>query len=75
MTPPKTFAPKEQAQTPDTIIMAAYLISRTIDPLFALFIGASAATLRIRREEIEAGRNPVDAFTSLKRRIGWYFGH
>lgn len=30
-----------------------YIISRTLDPLFALFIGFSAAGMRIRREENE----------------------
>lgn len=30
-----------------------YLLSRTLDPLFALFIGSTSAWLRIRREEVE----------------------
>lgn len=30
-----------------------YIISRTLDPLFALLIGFSAAGMRIRREENE----------------------
>ncbi|KAL6720146.1 hypothetical protein ACLMJK_002067 [Lecanora helva] len=30
-----------------------YIISRTLDPLFALVIGISAAGIRIRREENE----------------------
>jgi len=30
--------------------------NRTLDPIFALFIGASAAMTRIRREEKEKGR-------------------
>ena len=43
------------------------------DPIFALFIGASAATIRIRREEAEAGRTPTQALEALKRRVSWYF--
>lgn len=35
----------------------AYLISRGLDPLFALFIGTSAAAMRISREEKEMGRS------------------
>jgi hypothetical protein len=34
-----------------------YIISRTLDPLFALFIGLSAAAMRINREEKEKGRS------------------
>jgi len=34
---------------------ATYIISRTLDPLFALTIGISAAVLRIRREEVAKG--------------------
>lgn len=32
-------------------------MKRTLDPLFALTIGLSAATVRIQREERAAGRN------------------
>ena len=35
----------------------AYIISRTLDPIFALFIGLCAATMRINREEKELGRS------------------
>lgn len=40
-------------------MMAAptYIISRAGDPLFALFIGLSAAAVRIRREERAQGRD------------------
>ncbi|KAF8544424.1 hypothetical protein BDD12DRAFT_872673 [Trichophaea hybrida] len=51
-----------------------HLISRAADPLFALVIGASAAALRIRREEAEAGRDTTQALETLRRRVGWYFG-
>lgn len=40
-----------------TLPRFAYIISRRIDPIFALFIGFSAATLRIRREEMEKGHS------------------
>jgi Non-classical export protein 1 len=33
-----------------------YLISKVADPIFALFIGLSAAATRINREEKELGR-------------------
>ncbi|KAI9374555.1 hypothetical protein BJX61DRAFT_540679 [Aspergillus egyptiacus] len=39
--------------------MPVYLISKAADPIFALAIGASAAMLRIRREERE--KNPEKA--------------
>ncbi|KAL3466579.1 hypothetical protein BJX64DRAFT_250350 [Aspergillus heterothallicus] len=39
--------------------MPVYLISKAADPLFALTIGASAALIRIRREERE--RHPERA--------------
>ncbi|TVY57174.1 hypothetical protein LSUE1_G007888 [Lachnellula suecica] len=34
-----------------------YIITRTLDPLFAVFIGLSAAAMRINREEKEVGRS------------------
>lgn len=33
-----------------------YIISRTLDPIFAVVIGVGAAVTRIRREEMEKGR-------------------
>jgi len=54
--------------------MVKYLISRTADPLFALFIGLSAAAVRIRREERGAGRDPALIMDTLKKRLGYYFG-
>jgi Non-classical export protein 1 len=33
-----------------------YLISKIADPIFALFIGVSAAAMRINREEKELGK-------------------
>ncbi|KAK5045025.1 hypothetical protein LTR84_010173 [Exophiala bonariae] len=34
-------------------IAQPWLISKFVDPIFAVFIGLSAATLRIRREQLE----------------------
>jgi hypothetical protein len=35
----------------------AYLISKVADPVFAIFIGLSAAATRINREEKDLGRS------------------
>jgi hypothetical protein len=35
----------------------AYLISKVADPIFAVFIGLSAAATRINREEKDLGRS------------------
>ncbi|KAK0705266.1 hypothetical protein B0H67DRAFT_649614 [Lasiosphaeris hirsuta] len=48
----------------------AYVISRVADPIFAVFIGLSAAALRIKREEGEKGRTTQQTFDALRRRIG-----
>ncbi|KAL2809543.1 hypothetical protein BJX63DRAFT_405306 [Aspergillus granulosus] len=61
--------------------MPVYLISKAADPLFALTIGASAALIRIRREERE--KHPERAaeigfgavFETGKERLGrWWNG-
>ncbi|KAK4963170.1 hypothetical protein LTR10_000798 [Elasticomyces elasticus] len=52
---------------------APYLIGRVIDPLYAVFIGAGAAAVRIRREEKEKGRNTSDSVESLKQRVQMLF--
>ncbi|KAI4715414.1 hypothetical protein E4T48_08404 [Aureobasidium sp. EXF-10727] len=44
--------------------------NRNLDPVFALFIGASAAVVRINRDEKEKGKTTQDTIESLKRRIG-----
>ncbi|OBT67876.1 hypothetical protein VE03_02450 [Pseudogymnoascus sp. 23342-1-I1] len=53
----------------------AYIISRSLDPIFALFIGLGAASMRINREEKELGRSTketVDAgLRGGYRRIGF----
>ncbi|KAG6081350.1 hypothetical protein E4U16_007557 [Claviceps sp. LM84 group G4] len=36
----------------------AYIISRVADPIFAVFIGVSAAAMRINREEKAKGYTP-----------------
>ncbi|KAK5727628.1 hypothetical protein LTR17_012588 [Elasticomyces elasticus] len=52
---------------------APYLIGRVIDPLYAVFIGAGAAAVRIRREEKEKGRSTSDSVESLKQRVQMLF--
>lgn len=46
----------------------AYIISRTLDPVFALFIGLGAATMRINREEKELGRSTKETIDAGLRR-------
>ncbi|KAK0939840.1 hypothetical protein LTR29_008577 [Friedmanniomyces endolithicus] len=57
---------------------APYLIGRPdpyrfIDPLYAVFIGAGAATVRIRREEKAQGRSVEESVESVRRRVGMLF--
>jgi hypothetical protein len=42
----------------------AYLISKIADPIFALFIGISAAAMRINREEKELGRSTKETINA-----------
>ncbi|ELR01723.1 hypothetical protein VC83_00953 [Pseudogymnoascus destructans] len=49
----------------------AYIISRTLDPIFALFIGLGAASMRINREEKELGRSTKETIDAGLRRIGF----
>ncbi|KAL8906633.1 MAG: hypothetical protein Q9207_001887 [Kuettlingeria erythrocarpa] len=54
-----------------------YIISKRLDPIFAVFVGLSAATIRIRREEIEKGHTGGmnDIGAKIKRRgIGVWKG-
>lgn len=44
-----------------------YIISRVADPIFAVFIGVSAAALRINREEKEKGRTTQETIAALRR--------
>ncbi|CAD0112694.1 unnamed protein product, partial [Aureobasidium uvarum] len=56
----------------------AYIISKSVvsrpgctkNIVFALFIGGSAAVVRINRDEKEKGKTTQDTIESLKRRIG-----
>ncbi|KIM98847.1 hypothetical protein OIDMADRAFT_19877 [Oidiodendron maius Zn] len=49
----------------------AYLISKVADPVFAIFIGLSAAATRINREEKELGRSTKDTINAGFRRLGF----
>ncbi|KAK0747575.1 hypothetical protein B0T21DRAFT_279039 [Apiosordaria backusii] len=44
-----------------------YIISRIADPIFAVFIGISAAATRINREEKEKGRTTQETLNTLRR--------
>ncbi|KAH6850935.1 hypothetical protein B0I37DRAFT_124867 [Chaetomium sp. MPI-CAGE-AT-0009] len=50
----------------------AYIISRVADPIFAVFIGVSAAALRINREEKEKGKTTQDIIETARRRLGFF---
>ncbi|CAK4029919.1 hypothetical protein MYCFIDRAFT_52915 [Lecanosticta acicola] len=52
---------------------APYLISRAIDPIFAVSVGITAAAVRINREEKEKGRTTEQTMEALKRRTGMLF--
>ncbi|KAF2223205.1 hypothetical protein BDZ85DRAFT_282239 [Elsinoe ampelina] len=51
-----------------------YIISRNLDPIFALFIGLSAAYTRINREQTEKGFSRQDTLDQLQRRFDIAFG-
>ncbi|OCL13084.1 hypothetical protein AOQ84DRAFT_372497 [Glonium stellatum] len=53
----------------------AYLISKTLDPLFAIGVGAAAAAARINREEKAKGRTMAETVEVLKRRVQLAFGN
>ncbi|KAI4152116.1 MAG: hypothetical protein LQ340_003101, partial [Diploschistes diacapsis] len=44
-----------------------HLISPLLDPVFAVFVGVSAAAMRIRREEKEQGRSAEETWEILRR--------
>ncbi|PVI01997.1 hypothetical protein DM02DRAFT_503823, partial [Periconia macrospinosa] len=50
-----------------------YIISKRLDPLFALSIGLMAAATRIRREEVEKGRDVGQTLEVLRRRVGGWW--
>lgn len=47
-----------------------YIISKTIDPLFAISIGLAAAGTRINREEKEKGRSTQQSVDLFRKRVG-----
>ncbi|XP_014561899.1 hypothetical protein COCVIDRAFT_33129 [Bipolaris victoriae FI3] len=49
---------------------AQYIISKRLDPLFAISIGLAAAATRIQREEREKGRDFRESWEVLRRRWG-----
>ncbi|KAF2207010.1 hypothetical protein CERZMDRAFT_102858 [Cercospora zeae-maydis SCOH1-5] len=51
-----------------------YLISKAIDPIFAVSVGITAAVVRINREEKEKGRTTQQTLDALKRRTQLVFG-
>jgi len=44
-----------------------YIISRVADPIFAVFIGLSAAATRINREEKEKGKSTAETIEAARR--------
>ncbi|KUI67454.1 hypothetical protein VM1G_11498 [Cytospora mali] len=46
-----------------------YIISKVADPIFAVFIGLSAAATRINREEKEKGRTTSETFNAGLRHV------
>ncbi|KAF2718563.1 hypothetical protein K431DRAFT_305981 [Polychaeton citri CBS 116435] len=53
---------------------APFIFSKTLDPLFAILVGATAAGVRINREEKEKGRSTQESLESLKARFGLVLG-
>jgi hypothetical protein len=51
----------------DKMPAPTYIISRVADPIFAVFIGVSAAAMRINREEKEKGKTTRQTFNSALR--------
>ncbi|TVY44747.1 hypothetical protein LOCC1_G002289, partial [Lachnellula occidentalis] len=48
-----------------------HIISRALDPVFAIVIGLGAAATRINREEKESGRSTRETVDHGLRRIGF----
>ncbi|OCK85309.1 hypothetical protein K432DRAFT_400398 [Lepidopterella palustris CBS 459.81] len=51
----------------------AFIISKTLDPIFAISIGVGAAAARINRDEKAKGRSTAEIFGLFKRRVGLLF--
>ncbi|KAF2016442.1 hypothetical protein BU24DRAFT_462598 [Aaosphaeria arxii CBS 175.79] len=47
-----------------------YIISKSLDPFFAISIGLAAALTRISREEKEQGRSMQQSIELFKKRSG-----
>ncbi|KAK6339480.1 hypothetical protein TWF718_008890 [Orbilia javanica] len=56
-----------------TTLKVPFLISRVGDPIFAAFIGSTAAFLKIRREEQDKGTPFNQLWPTLRRRAGLIF--
>ncbi|KAF2033466.1 hypothetical protein EK21DRAFT_58491 [Setomelanomma holmii] len=50
-----------------------YIISKRLDPIFAVSIGLAAAVTRINREEKEKERSTAESMDALRRRwnLAW----
>lgn len=60
-----------------TMAAPTYIISRVADPIFAVFIGVSAAATRINREQKEKGKSTQDTIDLIKRCVDmreWFIG-
>ncbi|RMZ67083.1 non-classical export 1 [Pyrenophora seminiperda CCB06] len=55
-------------------MVVQYIISKRLDPLFAISIGLAAALTRIKREEKEKGRNMAESMEVFRRRVGLAWG-
>ncbi|CAA9963596.1 hypothetical protein CFE70_007762 [Pyrenophora teres f. teres 0-1] len=57
-------------------MVVQYIISKRLDPLFAISIGLAAALTRINREEKEKGRSTQETMDVFKRRwnLAWQGG-
>ncbi|KAH7117769.1 hypothetical protein B0J11DRAFT_91269 [Dendryphion nanum] len=51
-----------------------YIISKSLDPVFAISIGLAAAATRINREEKEKGRSTGESIEVFKKRAGLAWG-
>jgi len=69
---PPPLQPNKRPQKHD--MPPVHLISKVGDPLFALFIGLSAAGTRINREEKEQGRTTEHTINAGLRRLGIHRG-
>ncbi|KAK3314989.1 hypothetical protein B0H66DRAFT_329549 [Apodospora peruviana] len=52
---------------PITMPLPAYIISRVADPIFGIFIGVSAAAMRINREQKTLGKTTQETIDTARR--------